>query len=60
MDAVKAQSRVAEDDAFQALRTVRDRASAWGVDPERVGMTGFSAGGLLTIRRDDTTRHVIR
>ncbi|MEU8251051.1 hypothetical protein [Nonomuraea sp. NPDC048916] len=40
MDAVKAQSRVARDDAFQALRVVRERASAWGVDPGRVGMTG--------------------
>ncbi|WP_336204355.1 alpha/beta hydrolase [Nonomuraea sp. LPB2021202275-12-8] len=49
MDAVKAQSRVARDDGLQALRAVRERASAWGVDPGRVGMTGFSAGGLLTI-----------
>ncbi|WP_433366344.1 alpha/beta hydrolase [Streptosporangium sp. CA-115845] len=48
MDAVKAQSRVTRDDPFQALRIIRERASTWGLDPERVGMMGFSAGGLLT------------
>ncbi|TMR12421.1 hypothetical protein ETD86_32765 [Nonomuraea turkmeniaca] len=31
MDAVEAQSRVAKDDVFPALRIVRERASAWGV-----------------------------
>lgn len=32
-------------DAYRALRLVRSRASEWGVDPSRVGMLGFSAGG---------------
>ncbi|GAA2432397.1 alpha/beta hydrolase [Actinomadura vinacea] len=49
MDAIESQSRVAKDDAFRAVRVVRERASAWGVDPARVGMLGFSSGGLLTI-----------
>lgn len=35
-------------DARRALRTVRARASEWGVDPTRIGMLGFSAGGHLT------------
>lgn len=32
-------------DAQRALRTVRARAKEWGVDPARVGILGFSAGG---------------
>lgn len=34
-------------DVQRALRLVRSRASAWGVDPMRVGVMGFSAGGEL-------------
>lgn len=34
-------------DAQQALRTVRARAKEWGIDPHRVGIMGFSAGGHL-------------
>ena len=34
-------------DAQRALRTVRARAGTWGVDPARVGILGFSAGGHL-------------
>jgi len=34
-------------DAQRALRTVRSRATEWGVDPARVGIMGFSAGGEL-------------
>lgn len=34
-------------DAQQALRLVRKRAKEWNVNPERVGIMGFSAGGHL-------------
>jgi acetyl esterase/lipase len=34
-------------DAQQAIRIVRRRAAEWGVNPERVGIMGFSAGGHL-------------
>jgi acetyl esterase/lipase len=34
-------------DAQRAIRTVRARASEWNVDPKRVGILGFSAGGHL-------------
>lgn len=36
---------VALQDAQRALRLIRARASARGLDPERVGVMGFSAGG---------------
>ena len=32
-------------DGQRALRLVRSKAKEWNVDPERVGMMGFSAGG---------------
>ena len=32
-------------DAYRALRLVRSRAKEWNLDPDRVGMLGFSAGG---------------
>ncbi len=34
-------------DAQRALRTVRAKASEWKIDPRRVGVLGFSAGGHL-------------
>ena len=35
-------------DGQQAVRLVRQRASEWGLSPGRIGMLGFSAGGMLT------------
>lgn len=35
-------------DAQRAIRIVRHRADEWGVDPRRVGILGFSAGGHLS------------
>ena len=32
-------------DAQQAIKMVRDSASVWGIDLEKVGIMGFSAGG---------------
>ena len=34
-------------DAQQAIRIVRDSAKVWGINPEDVGIMGFSAGGHL-------------
>ena len=36
-------------DAQAALQIVADRADDWGVDPDRVGMIGFSAGAITTL-----------
>jgi acetyl esterase/lipase len=40
--------QLAADDGRQAVRLVRARAGAFGYRPDRVGMIGFSAGGLVT------------
>jgi len=34
-------------DVQRAVRLVRGRAKEWGVDPKRIGVMGFSAGGHL-------------
>jgi len=34
-------------DTTRALRLVRSRAADWGIDPARIGIIGFSAGGHL-------------
>jgi acetyl esterase/lipase len=46
-------------DAQRAIRLTRQNARAWAIDPERIGILGFSAGGHLTVlagtRWDRTT-----
>jgi acetyl esterase/lipase len=37
-------------DAKRAMRWVRHRSGEWGIDPDRVGTIGFSAGGHLILR----------
>lgn len=36
-------------DARAAFRLIRSRAGEWRVDPDRIGMVGFSAGAMLTM-----------
>lgn len=36
-------------DAQRAIRMLRARASAWHLDPQRIGIMGFSAGGHLAM-----------
>ena len=48
-------------DAEQAIRLVREHAAEWGVNPQRVGIMGASAGGhlaasLATLYSSDKTR----
>jgi Esterase/lipase len=43
-----ANEELAAADAAQALAIVRARAEEWGIDPQRIGMMGFSAGAITT------------
>jgi acetyl esterase/lipase len=36
-------------DGQRAIQTVRRRASEWGVEPDRIGILGFSAGGTVAV-----------
>jgi acetyl esterase/lipase len=36
-------------DAQRAMRIVRSNAAAWGIDPNRIGVIGFSVGGHLAL-----------
>ncbi|CAN5736848.1 alpha/beta hydrolase [soil metagenome] len=35
-------------DAQQSIRHVREHAAQWGIAPDRIGIMGFSAGGMVT------------
>jgi acetyl esterase/lipase len=37
------------EDAHRAVRTVRSRATEFNIDPNRIGMLGFSAGGAVVM-----------
>jgi cholinesterase len=41
----KAAIAIAEEDGRQAIRYVRRHAAEWSLDPHRIGIVGFSAGG---------------
>ncbi len=43
------QTPYAVADAQAAIRAVRDHAREWGVDPQRVGVLGFSAGAMTVL-----------
>ncbi len=48
----------AADDARRAIRWVRAHANDYGIDPARVGIMGFSAGGeLVTLVADNLEPH---
>ncbi|MCS7272160.1 MAG: alpha/beta hydrolase, partial [Gemmataceae bacterium] len=41
-------NRAMIQDAQRAVSLLRSRAAEWAIDPQRIGMIGFSAGGHLT------------
>ncbi len=43
------ESPMALEDAQRALRLVRFHAAEWHIDPHKIGVLGFSAGGHLTV-----------
>ena len=40
-------SDVPQSDAYEAIRQVKSHASEWNIDPDAIGIMGFSAGGHL-------------
>ena len=48
------------DDGRQAVKYVREHAAELGVNPEKIGLMGFSAGGMVTCNvmfiNDESTR----
>jgi acetyl esterase/lipase len=43
-------------DASAAFALIRRRAAEWRIDPDRIGMVGFSAGAMLTMATTLTAR----
>jgi len=37
-------------DGLQAIQVVRQRAAEWRLDPQKIGLMGFSAGGYVALR----------
>lgn len=49
LESREASQKAAIEDGLLAIATVRKRAAEWKVNPERIGVLGFSAGGYLTV-----------
>jgi acetyl esterase/lipase len=47
---------LATEDAHAALKLVRANAAKWGIDPQRTGMIGFSAGAMTTLNVVTTSK----
>lgn len=43
-------------DAQRCVRVVRSRAKEWGINPDKIGIMGFSAGGHLTLMTATTSQ----
>jgi acetyl esterase/lipase len=48
-DVSRVQRTPALEDGGAAVRLVREQAAEWGLDPARIGMLGFSAGGFVSL-----------
>lgn len=41
--------KAAVEDGMAAVKLVREKAAEWRIDPKRIGLMGFSAGGALVV-----------
>ncbi|MEO8392090.1 MAG: alpha/beta hydrolase [Chloroflexota bacterium] len=48
MARMRPQMDAAVEDALQAIELVRARSAEWNLDPARIGLLGFSGGGVVT------------
>lgn len=51
---------MALQDAQRAMGLLRERASALGIDPHRIGVVGFSAGGRMVADISNTTKRTYK
>jgi acetyl esterase/lipase len=49
LESREASQKAAIEDGLLAVETVRKRATEWKINPGKIGVMGFSAGGYLTI-----------
>jgi acetyl esterase/lipase len=42
-------SALAVADGRQAIKVLREHAGEWGIEPDRIGIMGFSSGGVVSI-----------
>src|SRR5258707_5305288 len=49
MELMQQTEPLATADGLQALKVVRRRAAEWGIAPERIGILGFSSGGVVAM-----------
>jgi len=47
--AIAAARLLGEEDGRQAIRFVRENAARWNLDPSRIGISGYSAGGGVSM-----------
>ncbi|MBA3875244.1 MAG: alpha/beta hydrolase [Anaerolineae bacterium] len=47
MAQINGQIPLAVSDGIQAIHVVRERAAEWHIDPQHIGILGFSAGGVV-------------
>lgn len=48
-ETIREAREAAADDGRRAVEIVREGAKDWGIDPDKVGMIGFSAGAFLVV-----------
>ncbi|MBN1790531.1 MAG: alpha/beta hydrolase [Bacteroidales bacterium] len=48
-EAMSAITMLGREDGRQAIRIVRKHAAEWGINPAKIGIMGFSAGGMVTL-----------
>jgi acetyl esterase/lipase len=46
-ESIRKPREAAADDGRRAVAIIRERAADWGVEPDKIGMIGFSAGAFL-------------
>jgi len=49
LESREASQKAAIEDGLLAMKTVRRRAAEWKLNPSRIGVMGFSAGGYLAV-----------